>query len=100
MILRRLLLVVLCCLVSRAVVAASLSDIQVDNGDTQSTVTLSFMGKPTSSWFSLHNPERFVIDIHESGAIKGLPLNFSGANLVKRIRTSQPPNKSAIRLVF
>ncbi|WP_241579347.1 N-acetylmuramoyl-L-alanine amidase AmiB [Rosenbergiella nectarea] len=100
MTLRRLIFVVLCCLVSRAVVAASLSDIQVDNRETQSIVTLSFADKPTSSWFSLHNPERFVIDIHESGAIKGLPLSFSGANLVKRIRTSQPPNQQAIRLVF
>ena len=100
MTLRRLILVVLCCLVSRAVVAASLSDIQVDNREAQSIVTLSFADKPTSSWFSLHNPERFVIDIHESGTIKGLPLNFSGSNLVKRIRTSQPPNQQAIRLVF
>ena len=100
MILRRLILVVLCCLVSRALMAASLSDIQVDNRENQSIVTLSFADKPTSSWFSLHNPERFVMDIHESGVVKGLPLNFSGSNLVKRIRTSQPPNSQAIRLVF
>lgn len=52
---RRLILVLLCCLVSRAVVAASLSDIQVDNREAQSIVTLSFADKPTSSWFTLHN---------------------------------------------
>lgn len=97
---RRFLLAVLCCLVSCVVSAASLSDIQVDNRETQSTVTLQFGGKPTVSWFGLHNPERFVIDLHESGAVKGLPLNFNGSNLVKRIRTSQPPNQNTIRLVF
>ncbi|WP_241607320.1 N-acetylmuramoyl-L-alanine amidase AmiB [Rosenbergiella australiborealis] len=96
---RRLILVVLGCLMSYVSLAAPLSEIQVDNREIQSIVTLNFADKPTVSWFDLHRPERFVMDIHESGVIKGLPLNFSGANLVTRIRTSQPPNNKAVRLV-
>ena len=80
--------------------AASLSDIKVDNGQSLTTVTLNFNGKPGYTWFPLHNPERIVLDIRQAGTMKGLPLNFSGQNLVKRIRTSRPVNKQSFRLVF
>ncbi len=79
--------------------AANLKDIQVSNGAQQSTVTLSFDGKPAYAFFPLHNPERVVIDVNQSGVISGLPLEFSGQNLVKRIRTSTPKEAQSIRLV-
>lgn len=80
--------------------AASLSDIQVSNGDDKAIVTLSFGGQPIYGFFPLHNPERVVLDIRQSGVVKGLPLTFSGNNLVKRIRSSQPKDSQSIRLVF
>lgn len=80
--------------------AASLSNISVDNGGSQAKVTLHFTGKPDYSWFPLHKPERVVMDINQAGTIKGLPLNFSGENVVKRIRTSKPVNSNSFRLVF
>lgn len=40
------------------------------------------------------------MDINQAGTIKGLPLNFSGENIVKRIRTSKPVNGNSFRLVF
>ena len=80
--------------------AANLSDIQVSNGSDRATVTLSFSGQPVYGFFPLHNPERVVLDIRQSGVIKGLPLNFSGDNMVKRIRASTPKDKQSIRLVF
>jgi len=88
------------CLVSASALSASLSDIKVENGDSQATVTLSFNGQPVYGFFPLHNPNRVVLDIRQSGAIKGLPLNFSGENIVQRIRNSQPKDKQSIRLVF
>ncbi len=88
------------CLVSASALSATLSDIKVDNGDSQATVTLSFNGQPVYGFFPLHNPNRVVLDIRQSGAIKGLPLNFSGENIVQRIRNSQPKDKQSIRLVF
>ncbi|WP_428946212.1 N-acetylmuramoyl-L-alanine amidase AmiB [Pantoea sp. FN060301] len=85
---------------SFSVFAASLSDIKVANGDDKASVTLSFSGQPIYGFFPLHNPERVVLDIRQSGVVKGLPLTFSGQNMVKRIRTSQPKDSQSIRLVF
>lgn len=93
-----LLLVVL--LSTFSSLAANLSDIQVSNGSDRATVTLSFSGQPVYGFFPLHNPERVVLDIRQSGVIKGLPLSFSGDNLVKRIRSSTPKDRQSIRLVF
>lgn len=90
----------LLCLFSASALSATLSDIKVDNGDSQATVTLSFNGQPVYGFFPLHNPNRVVLDIRQSGAIKGLPLNFSGENIVQRIRHSQPKDKQSLRLVF
>ncbi|WP_343464022.1 N-acetylmuramoyl-L-alanine amidase AmiB [Pantoea sp.] len=88
------------CLFSASALSATLSDIKVDNGDSQATVTLRFNGQPVYGFFSLHNPNRVVLDIRQSGAIQGLPLNFSGQNIVQRIRSSQPKDNQSIRLVF
>lgn len=85
---------------SFATFSASLSDIKVANGDDRATVTLSFSGQPIYGFFPLHNPERVVLDIRQSGVVKGLPLTFSGQNIVKRIRSSQPKDSQSIRLVF
>ncbi len=90
----------LLCLFSASSLAATLSDIKVENGDSQATVTLSFNGQPVYGFFPLHNPNRVVLDIRQSGAIQGLPINFSGENIVQRIRNSQPKDKQSIRLVF
>jgi len=93
-------LLLLLCLAAAPTLAASLSDIKVENGDSQATVTLSFAGQPVYGFFPLRNPDRVVLDIRQSGVIQGLPLNFSGENIVKRIRTSTPKDKQSIRLVF
>lgn len=88
------------CLFSATSFAATLSDIKVENGSNQATVTLSFNGQPVYGFFPLHNPDRVVLDIRQSGTIKGLPLSFSGENIVQRIRNSQPKDAQSIRLVF
>ncbi|EOS95124.1 N-acetylmuramoyl-L-alanine amidase AmiB [Erwinia tracheiphila] len=80
--------------------AANLADINVANGVSQATVTLSFNGQPVYGFFPLHNPDHVVLDIRQSGVVKGLPLNFSGENIVKRIRSSQPKHSQSIRLVL
>lgn len=97
---RPLLAFCLLLLVPFLTTAATLSNISVDNGGSQATVTLHFNGKPDYSWFPLHKPDRVVMDINQAGTIKGLPLNFSGENIVKRIRTSKPVNSKSFRLVF
>lgn len=81
-------------------IAATFSDINITNSVNQSTVILRFNQQPIYAFFSLHNPERIVVDIKQSGPSQGLPLDFSTENLIKRIRTSTPVEKQSIRLVF
>ncbi|MCG8707612.1 N-acetylmuramoyl-L-alanine amidase AmiB [Brenneria sp. 4F2] len=83
-----------------AVWAANLSDINVDNASGQASVSLSFSGQPVYAFFPLSNPARVVIDIRQSVLIQGLPLEFSGQNLIKRIRTSNAQDAQSIRLVL
>ncbi|MFS2224315.1 N-acetylmuramoyl-L-alanine amidase AmiB [Pantoea sp. B65] len=96
----KLALILACCLVSWSSFAANLSDIQVSNGDSKATVTLSFNGQPVYGFFPLSRPDRVVLDIRQSGVIKGLPLNFSGNNIVSRIRSSTAKDSQSIRLVL
>ncbi|MBX9488493.1 N-acetylmuramoyl-L-alanine amidase AmiB [Yersinia enterocolitica] len=80
--------------------AAKLTDIKVNNGPTESRVTLSFDGQPVYAFFSLNSPERVVLDVRQSGNLSGLPLEFSGQNLLKRIRSSTPKDAQSTRLVL
>ncbi|MGU3524041.1 N-acetylmuramoyl-L-alanine amidase AmiB [Enterobacteriaceae bacterium C23F] len=78
--------------------AASLSDIQVSNGDKQARITFSFMGDPDYA-FSQQGKRSVALDIKQTGVIQGLPLNFSGNNLVKSIRSGTPKDDQSLRLV-
>ncbi|GKW26242.1 N-acetylmuramoyl-L-alanine amidase AmiB [Pectobacterium polonicum] len=87
-------------LLAGSALAANLSDIKVDNASGQATVRLSFSGQPIYAFFPLSNPARVVIDIRQSGVIQGLPLDFSGQNLIKRVRTSNAQDAQSLRLVL
>ncbi|AUG99322.1 N-acetylmuramoyl-L-alanine amidase AmiB [Prodigiosinella confusarubida] len=80
--------------------AANLSDIKVNNASGQATVSLRFSGQPIYAFFSLHNPDRVVIDVRQSGLIQGLPLKFSGQNMISRIRSSKAKDAQSLRLVL
>ncbi|ULR30588.1 N-acetylmuramoyl-L-alanine amidase AmiB [Dickeya fangzhongdai] len=80
--------------------ASSLTDIRVNNAAGEAVVTLSFSGQPVYEYFSLNNPNRVVIDISQSGMMKGLPLAFNGQNLIARIRTSNAKDPKSLRLVL
>ncbi|CAI0819354.1 N-acetylmuramoyl-L-alanine amidase AmiB precursor [Serratia entomophila] len=83
-----------------ALAASSLSDIKVSNAQREATVSVSFNGPPDYAFFPLHGPERVVLDVNQQGKVGGLPLNFSGQNLVKSIRSSTPKDAQSVRLVF
>ncbi len=85
------------CLASHA---ATLHDININNGTRVANVELNFVDKPGYSWFMLQNPPRLVLDLQKSVVVKGLPLKFSGKNILQQIRTSKPLNRQSIRLVF
>ncbi|WP_272659075.1 N-acetylmuramoyl-L-alanine amidase AmiB [Providencia sp. PROV121] len=96
-----LLMIVALWLVARPVQAATLSNIQVDNSPSNAQVTLSFMdGKSDYKYFPLHSPERLVIDVKQNGEIIGLPMRVPAGDLVKVVRTSQPPDSRHKRIVL
>jgi N-acetylmuramoyl-L-alanine amidase len=78
--------------------AASLSDIQVSNGDQQARITFSFVGDPEYA-FSQDGPRSVALDIKQTGVIQGLPLRFSGSNLVQSIHSGTPKDDQSLRLV-
>ncbi|MBD2811333.1 N-acetylmuramoyl-L-alanine amidase AmiB [Xenorhabdus sp. Vera] len=81
--------------------AATLSDIHVANSPSEATVTLKFSGgNPDYRFFPLYSPERLVVDIRQTSKITGLPMRLSGQNLVKLVRSSQPPDAHHQRLVL
>lgn len=78
--------------------AATLSDIQVANAQHQVRITLSFIGEP--QYALTQNDKRAVtLEIGQTGAIQGLPLRFSGNNLIKAIRAATPQQRHALRLL-
>ena len=78
--------------------AASLSDLQVSNGNQQARITLSFIGEPEYA-VSQDGKRTVALDIKQTGVIQGLPLLFSGNNLVKSIRSGTPKDAQSLRLV-
>lgn len=78
--------------------AASLSDIQVSNGEQQARITLNFIGEPEYT-YSQDGKRTVVLDIRQTGVIQGLPLQFSGNNLVKTIRAGIPNDAQSLRLL-
>ncbi|MBP8540586.1 MULTISPECIES: N-acetylmuramoyl-L-alanine amidase AmiB [unclassified Citrobacter] len=78
--------------------AASLSDLQVSNGDQQARITLSFIGDPEYA-VTQDGKRTVAFDIKQTGVIQGLPLLFSGNNLVKSIRSGTPKDAQSLRLV-
>ncbi|CAI2479971.1 N-acetylmuramoyl-L-alanine amidase AmiB [Serratia ficaria] len=102
--LRKLVLIALIAVLeplgAASALASSLSDIKVSNAQREATVSVSFNGPPDYAFFPLHGPERVVLDVNQPGKVGGLPLNFSGQNLVKSIRSSAPKDAQSVRLVF
>lgn len=78
--------------------AASLSDIQVSNGEQQARITLSFIGEPEYA-YAQDGKRTVALDIRQTGVIQGLPLQFSGNNLVKTIRAGTPKDAQSLRLL-
>lgn len=96
-----LLMVLVLGLLAHSVKAATLSNIQVDNGPSQAQVILTFAdGSPDYKYFPLHSPERLVIDVQQNGEIIGLPMKLPAGDLVKIVRSSQPPDNRHKRLVL
>ncbi|VAX77118.1 N-acetylmuramoyl-L-alanine amidase AmiB [Serratia symbiotica] len=95
------LIAVLCALGTVSALGAStLSTIDVSNSHRSAVLSVRFNSEPSYAFFSLHRPERLVVDIHQKGKAAGLPRHFSSQHLINNIRSSAPKNKQSIRLVL
>lgn len=84
------------------VFASTLHAISVQNGMTQSTVTIQCNTVPLYTIFSLHNPERIVVDLSKIFKIcqkNTFPMQFIGNNLISRIRAHSSINCRSMRIV-
>lgn len=77
--------------------AATVADIQVSNGNQQARITFTFVGDPEYT-LSQDSGRTILLDIKQNGVIQGLPLTFSGDNLVKQIRSASSGDPQSLRL--
>ncbi|CAA2929225.1 N-acetylmuramoyl-L-alanine amidase AmiB [Arsenophonus endosymbiont of Bemisia tabaci Q2] len=76
-------------------------NIRVNDNLSEAKLTLHFAGgNPEYRFFPLHELERLVVDFGQSDQVSRLPMKFINNNLVKGIRTSQPPNSQYQRIVI
>ncbi|MGL4193841.1 N-acetylmuramoyl-L-alanine amidase AmiB [Edwardsiella piscicida] len=81
--------------------AAQLTNIQVSNGDRQAVVTLTFNAPPELSHRIERNPDRVLVEIADSKRITGgLPMQFSGENMLSRIRDGGEQRAGKVLLVL
>lgn len=85
-----------------SVFAFTLNSISVQNNITQSIIILECNTVPVYTIFSLHNPERVVVDLSKISKIcfKNIfPMHFDGNNLISRIRSHFSVSCQNIRIV-
>lgn len=91
------------CLYVNQVTAAVLRAIIVKNYTTQATIIFDCNVVPIYMVFSLHRPERIVIDFLKNYSIRNnvLPMIFNNDNnLIKCIRVSAPVKPQSMRIVI
>lgn len=82
--------------------ANTLDSISIQNNIDQSIITLNCKVAPVYTVFSLHNPERIVIDILKISKIcnnKIFPIKFTGDNIITGIRSSFSEANQSVRIV-
>ncbi|MBW8191025.1 N-acetylmuramoyl-L-alanine amidase [Neiella marina] len=80
--------------------ANSLKGVRVWPSPESTRVVLDLTEQPSYKYFSLTNPDRLVVDLkHTTGKVDLANVNVD-SKLVKKIRTSTPPEKGTLRLVL
>ncbi len=80
------------------VCAGEVRSVSVDTGATGTRAEIQLEGKGEYKTISLSGPDRLVVDLPASSAMRGLKLP-AGAGIVKSVRTGQP-TPDTLRIVF
>ncbi|MBE2893496.1 AMIN domain-containing protein [Pasteurellaceae bacterium NCTC 11878] len=81
-------------------VAGTLNGVKVVENNTNTEVRFSFSLPSKYSYFNLHKPERLVIDFQHSQLENKALLPLNGKGAVKKVRTSQSPRSTTLRVVL
>ena len=90
--------IVLACVLACPVSAGEVRSVRLDIGATGTRAEIELEGKGEYKTLSLAGPDRLVVDLPASTAMRGLKLP-AGAGIVKSVRTGQP-TPDTLRIVF
>ncbi len=82
------------------VFANSLNGVRVWPSPEDTRVVMDLGAQAQYSYFSLTSPYRLVVDLKNTRLNTKLPIVVTNSPVLKRIRSSSPPDKSTYRLVF
>ncbi|MBD1390023.1 N-acetylmuramoyl-L-alanine amidase [Neiella sp. HB171785] len=85
---------------SAAAYANDLNGVRVWPSPDSTRVVLDLSEQPSYKYFSLTNPHRLVVDLKQTANQVDLSKIKLDSKLVKKIRTSKPPEKGTLRLVL
>lgn len=87
-------------LFSSLVMANELKGIRVWPAPDETRVVLDVQDAAVFSYFTLTKPDRLVVDLKKTSLKTKLPLTVKDSAVLKKIRSSSPPEKGSYRLVF
>ncbi|WP_084418893.1 LysM peptidoglycan-binding domain-containing protein [Photobacterium sp. J15] len=87
-------------LFSSLVMANELKGIRVWPAPDETRVVLDVQDAAVFSYFTLTKPDRLVVDLKNTSLKTKLPLTVKDSAVLKKIRSSSPPEKGSYRLVF
>ncbi|WP_083882396.1 LysM peptidoglycan-binding domain-containing protein [Photobacterium marinum] len=87
-------------LFSSLVMANELKGIRVWPAPDETRVVLDVQDAAAFSYFTLTKPDRLVVDLKKTSLKTKLPLTVKDSAVLKKIRSSSPPEKGTYRLVF
>ncbi|MBV7388270.1 N-acetylmuramoyl-L-alanine amidase [Pasteurellaceae bacterium TAE3-ERU1] len=80
--------------------AGTLTNVKLSENNASTEVRFAFSLPSKFSYFPLHNPERLVIDFQNSQLDNKSLLPVRGNGAVKKVRTSQSPRSTTLRVVL
>ncbi|WP_299021687.1 N-acetylmuramoyl-L-alanine amidase [uncultured Photobacterium sp.] len=87
-------------LFSSLAIANELKGIRVWPAPDETRVVLDVQDDADFSYFTLIKPDRLVVDLKKTSLKTKLPFTVNNSAVLKKIRSSSPPEKGTYRLVF
>ncbi|ATF09457.1 N-acetylmuramoyl-L-alanine amidase [Candidatus Enterovibrio altilux] len=80
--------------------ANALENIRVWPAPDETRIVIDMTNQPKFSYFTLTKPNRLIIDLKDTASKIKLPMEVQNSAILNRVRKSNPPIQSTLRLVF